>query len=490
MDDDQHAGATATRWFFAFFLVFLVGAEAADFETDLQELTAMAWARHPAILAVREQVVQADAARRELDGFFDPHLTAAGGSRWDPAAGTDGMLALGGAETALRSGAYVGMSAEQTLLRSQPGEHSTLSQTKLLAYLRIPLNRDRGFILWRLDQRRASAEEQAAIKHVLTVCQELRRDVELEYITLQAGFVAQRVAAAATERATQLLKQAEELLKLKAIPEYQLHPARLEVALRQEEEKATAQLISTSRDRLIQLLGGQPWKGAFNAPTPEALIAWVEKQTLPGIPATAEQARDCRGDYLEIADRLAAAEATHQRRREDMRPEVNVEIQGSWEGETADGVLGDSRYTGERNVGGQALLVWRRPLGYRAERARIYQAKSRMAELEQNMDEVQNRIRTELATAVTDYLAARERFALVAEAVKSARLTLAAEEDRFRLGEGRSRNVLDAQRDLTTTIQRQTTIGAELLRAVARYHYATGYEGQLHGLPHPLNPEP
>ena len=59
--------------------------------------------------------------------------------------------------------------------------------------------------------------------------------------------------------------------------------------------------------------------------------------------------------------------------------------------------------------------------------------------------------------------------------MKAARLALDAERDRFRLGEGRSRQVLDAQKDLTKAMQRQNQNAASLLRTVSDYEYATGY---------------
>jgi len=56
---------------------------------------------------------------------------------------------------------------------------------------------------------------------------------------------------------------------------------------------------------------------------------------------------------------------------------------------------------------------------------------------------------------------------------------LEAENERFCLGEGRSRNVLDAQRDLTDALKRQTIIAVELLRAYSNFMYASGYAGEF-----------
>lgn len=84
---------------------------------------------------------------------------------------------------------------------------------------------------------------------------------------------------------------------------------------------------------------------------------------------------------------------------------------------------------------------------------------------------------TEAEVARREYDAAGERLRWIGAAADSARAALAAEEERFRLGEGTSRHVLDAQKDLTDVLKRRNEILADALRARARYRAACGATG-------------
>ena len=77
--------------------------------------------------------------------------------------------------------------------------------------------------------------------------------------------------------------------------------------------------------------------------------------------------------------------------------------------------------------------------------------------------------------ALVNFKAAKNRLQLVNEGIEAAQNHLAAQQERFRLGEATSTNVTDAQKNLTTILQRQTIATADLLRARANYLYATGY---------------
>jgi len=77
---------------------------------------------------------------------------------------------------------------------------------------------------------------------------------------------------------------------------------------------------------------------------------------------------------------------------------------------------------------------------------------------------LRERLATDLAAAHREFTGAREQFVEITTAVEQARHTLEAEGERFRLGEGRSRNVLDAQNDLTKTYRTRDAIVAALLR--------------------------
>jgi outer membrane protein TolC len=89
--------------------------------------------------------------------------------------------------------------------------------------------------------------------------------------------------------------------------------------------------------------------------------------------------------------------------------------------------------------------------------------------------ELQIRLTADLAAAHRDFTGSGERLNEITIAVEQARRTLEAEAERFRLGEGRSRNVLDAQNDLTKAYRARNTIVAALMKAHSDFMFASGY---------------
>ena len=443
---------------------------------ELETLSSAALDKNPRILAARQELIRIDAEREELRGFFDPQLLGSTGRRSDYLQGADTLFVLGGAEWALRPGMYVDVQVQKSFLSNLPGEHDYVGQNQITARVRVPLMRDHGFRLWKLEDRRAVVRHTAAEQHLLAVCQEVRREVELRYVTLLETRTAEKVALAATQRVERLLAQAEELAKLKAIPEYQIHPARFEVTLRREEETAARQTVEAAGSSLREILAGDEPTLSGASDSVESLVAWAGETPLTDT-VTGDAVYPFRGSYGELRFALEAVDLERQKAKEGLRPDVALEAQGTWIGDRPDSPLwaGGTHLT-ERNVGGLVSVTYRRALGGRTERAQVRQALARMAVVEDDMLTLQLSIQTELQTAVSARRAASVRLKLVTDAVAAARKTLEAEEERFRLGEGRSRNVLDAQKDLTDAIRRQTAIAAECLRAHARYRFATGYQ--------------
>ena len=66
------------------------------------------------------------------------------------------------------------------------------------------------------------------------------------------------------------------------------------------------------------------------------------------------------------------------------------------------------------------------------------------------------------------------RLALARSAVAEAGRVLAAEDERFALGEGSSRNVLDAQKDLTSASRRHVAVAGQVVSALAELRHALG----------------
>jgi outer membrane protein TolC len=456
--------------------VFAAGAD------ELDSLVNESMAHSPIVLAARERVQQALSRHRELLEFFDPNLylgagkTERGrgipGGRGYPALTNNAQAVEGGMEVPLEPGGYLTVGGAERFL-TEPGDYNHLYQTLVGIRLRIPLLRDRGFVQWDLERARALAEFNAAVSQLMTVMQTLRHDVELAYIASYESLTAYQVAREAKKRFQALLDEARELARLKVIPEYQVFPAEMELDLRQEMELRARQAYETSLVRLSGLLGS---RRAISLRSGADILVQLARdiKSPPEIALADAVAR--RGIYLEIMNRLAAVRAQLARERDDLRADLSLNMGLSWLGESPDDVLGDGSITADKSFGGEVLLVWRRPLEFRGAHSRISRHRSRIAELKHRLLEVEIRTETELQTGLLAYRESRERLRTLDRAVKAARETVKAEQERFRLGEGRSRNVLDAEKDLTNILERQTHTAAELLRARSNLLFAAGYD--------------
>ena len=447
-------------------------------EAELRRLTVMALERNPQVLAARHEVERYAAAQDELKGFFDPQLKASALGQRDAWYGQDGFLNTAGTEMALMPGAYLDVEAGQNYLKNLSDDHhDRMAQTVLTTRLRVPLNRDRGFAIWKLDNRRAGAESLAAQARLLDACQTVRLEVEQRYVVLCEAQAQFAVATAASRRANKLLEDTREMVRLKTVPEYQVYPAQYEVAVRREDEMAALQAVGTAQLRLAETLAAPVAAGAAAqeavAGTP-LVVVWAEAMPLPFVPPLAK-ALEARGKWLDFQEQATAARIEIRRQQEGLKSNVALTVEGGWQGEEPDGMVGAGAYSFDHNFGGLVGVTWSRPLGYQAERSRVRQVAARLAKLEEEGRGVELTVKTEMETARRDYEQARERLRVLSEGVTAARRTLEAEEQRFRLGEGRSRNVLDAQKDLNDVISRQTGVAGQLLLAAARFHYATGY---------------
>ena len=436
---------------------------------------------NPRILAARARVEQALDRHEELLGFFDPSVYAAGGKteRARGLPGGYGWTSLSndahemqaGMQVPLRPGAYLNVGGAERFLFNG-GDYDHLYQTILGLRLRIPLLQDRGFSQWTLTRARALADYNEAVGAVLTIVQAVRHECERATVYAYETLAAYQVAHQATERYRTLLEEARGLSELKVIPHYQVYPAEMELSFRQEEEERARQAHELSLIALEKIVGdGQPVKLELG---PEQLLR--SSDALKALPEVVlEMALERRGNHVRILSRIAAARAELHLAEDENRAKLSINAGAMWQGEDPDSPLADRSLTTDKSFGGEVLLVYRRPLWFRAERSRLSQRLSHIAELKQNLEDDRIQTRAELETAKQAFERIVKRLELLGNAMEAARKTLKAESERFRLGEGRSRNVLDAQRDLTTALQRQTRAAADLLRATYDYYYAAGY---------------
>ena len=98
-----------------------------------------------------------------------------------------------------------------------------------------------------------------------------------------------------------------------------------------------------------------------------------------------------------------------------------------------------------------------------------------MLELTSAYEQVRQETRTRLEQALLEIRSAELRLELTRQGITAAEDTVRAEQERFKIGEGSSKAVLDAQKNLNTILLRLNAATADLLRARADYEYAAGY---------------
>lgn len=445
---------------------------------ELESLIQLAYDHNPTLRAAQAGTRQAVAAREASDEFLDPAMTATAGrmsgSATAPLLGapvglpaTDAYGASAAVEVPFKPGVYAGVGvSEQYRVNPSVGLDSGY-QTLVGAQVRIPLLQDRGFALWKQKLSRLAELKTAAEAHQQETRQTIRHAVEQSYIAYLEQVANTATSIAATERALQLLVDAEELVRLKVVPEYQLAPARLELALRREEFCASLQAIDTARLRLIQVLGITP--ATLLTTNSLALTDRVANLTLPPIPA-ATHSFSSRGAIREIEALAAAAVAETRSLDDQLRPELGLSLSGVWATDDSSALSSDGKSSAA------AVLVWTRPWSQTGPRARLRESQARETQLVEVLRELQNRLTADLAAAQRDFIGAGERLKEITIAVEQASRTLEAEAERFQLGEGRSRNVLDAQNDLTKAYRSRNAVVAALLKGHSDFMYASGYQ--------------
>lgn len=468
----------------AIVLVLFFLAAATSRADELDELVALAFSNSPTLSAANEGSHQAEAAFDATSEFLDPHTIAAAGRMSGSAAtpmiaapaglpGADAYGAAAGVEVPIRPGIYAGVGASEQY-RANPANGIDSGYSTLVgAQIRIPLLQDRGFSLWRQTQARQKDLQVAAAARLLETHQTVRHAVELAYYAYLLEIANAATSWSATERAQQLLKEAEELVRLKMVPEYQLAPARLELALRREEIYSANQAIDTARLRLGQVLGTPP--PPFLTTNSETLITRASTLHLPETPQAARPV-STRGALGEIAALATAAQADTRSLDNQLRPNLDLSLRGVWATDDTSSQSTDPNLISGDQSSAAAVLVWTRPWSQTGTKARLRGARAREAQLAALAKELGNQLSADQATAYREFTGAGERYKEITIAVEQARQTLEAEAERFRLGEGRSRNVLDAQNDLTKAYRARNAIVAALMKGHSDFMYASGYQ--------------
>ncbi|MCR4575711.1 MAG: TolC family protein [Lentisphaeria bacterium] len=470
--------AAAAIFMLMVFAVFSIDAH------ELDELLNEAAQHNPDLLAAKWRAEQMLLRHQELLEFYDPALTAAIGQadRTRSIPGASGYSSLtnnatelqAGVDMAVDPGFYIAFGGSERVY-NDPDKYDYLAQTLFGVRIRIPLLRNRGFKNLSIEREMALAEYNAAVSNLLDVAQRLRRDVTLAYIAAYESLSSYKVTQEATVRFERLVNEAKDLNKLKVIPEYQIFDAQMDLQLGLENEEIARNRFTLNLINLSSLIGGHRQVTLKNGPE---ILFQIASETKLLEEITIEEALEHRGSYLQIKNNLEYARAQIASALEEQKDDVTFNMGVSWQGEMHDHFDGSFKYTTDRHVGADASIIWKRTLDYRGPRARQARQEARIQQLKENLRSVTVDINAQLQNAVNNFRTAQTRIAIVNKGIAASQKTLEAEQERFRLGEGTSSNVTDAQKELTSLQQRRTSAAADLLRAKTNYQFAIGYNGE------------
>jgi outer membrane protein TolC len=311
-------------------------------------------------------------------------------------------------------------------------------------------------------------------KDNLTIAkQNCRFAVEQAYIAILEAAASFAITEMAEQRSRKLLEETLEMVKSKAIPEYQLFTTRSDLALRQQERIAAYELINTCKETMDKAVGGTNYFMAISNAF-EKVILWANAVEINDV-FSLQEALLARGDFNKMLDEINILDISRQQAREQEKSELNLNLTAIWQGEDPDNFFGGDKYLSYRNYGAEFSLVWSRRLGNRGEKARVKSLTALINEKMALLQDTEIKIRNELSGAYRNFSTAMAGMDLCVTATEEAKKALEAENERFRLGEGRSRNVLDSQKDLTEALKRQILIAIDLLKAYSSFNYYSGY---------------
>ena len=457
-----------------------------SFGNELGDLLEQAFAAHPSIAAQRALVEQSVAQHREVSEFLDPTLYAAGGygsqlrglplapSGYSRVGAEDSLEAQAGVLVPVEGGAYLSAGGVTRRWLHPDDYEDPFYQHLVGVNLQVPLWRDRGFALLGCRQRAALAAVGAATERLRGAVQEVRHAVEQSYIDACSAQNAYQITQGATRRFERLNAEARELADLKTIPEYQYTETVRDLQNGREDEEVARNAQATALVALAAAMGVREGVAAL-AWTQEEFLAAAQEAPLPDFTLDAEAAMERRGEPNALRNDREQAQAQYEQLLEEHRDQLTLNLGVNWQDDSRRGPFSASYGSSPHHWGGEVMVVWTRPLDYTGTSARAAQFEARLRELDALLERQAVAIAAELRTAELRLRTARTRLALVSAGVEAARQTVAAEQERFKLGEGNSHAVLEAQKNLTATLLRQNAAATELLKALSDYNFASGY---------------
>lgn len=378
--------------------------------------------------------------------------------------------AQAGVEAPLVSGVYGGAGASYRALRTA-GDDDGDDSASAGARLRIPLLRDRGFAVNRLDVGTLTLEESVAAYSFQSALQDALTSVVGAYANVLFRVADAAEVSNALARAEQLVEDATARAELEDVAEYQVFPARYEAATRQEELAEARTQILVARKNLLHAIGAEPTDDPFDTLAPEAasdaLSDWTAALNAADIsPLLAAEPEKACPEVLAAEAAWQAERSRVSAAKEAEKSSLDLLVGAGWQSEENSTTLHDAGYG--------VSLVFSRPLSRDGSRAKIEAASARAAAASHAYAAAILAARVRHDKAVAALESARGRCRLALATVEAARRVLDAENERFSIGEGSSRNVLDAQKDLTTARRRALSVSLEVVSAMAELYRACG----------------
>lgn len=444
---------------------------------------------HPIVVAAKLRAQAAGYVTDALIDTFDaPELVAAAGyargaddvpgisiGRVSPA---DAVTFSGGVEAPVGGGVYAGAGAAQRVLTASEAGND-LFQTSIGARARMPLLQDYQYGLHRREVSKLSAEAFAVQMACLEIQYDVGRNALLAwnaYLRSQADLEA---VGSAVMRAEKLYEQTSARAELKDVAAYQIFPTKYEVALRREELREVQQHLDSGLETLRERLGLHTRPSETHGLEPvvgtnSIFVVGRKIAEFDGIVFSVLDTLDRHPRCLVKKAEEDLAMAVLSLMVERAKDAVDVTAGIGWRGETDSGILGDDALETRRNEVLEIGISWKRPLDKRGVRMDIAVARTRLAAARAERQAVENEVLAALARAQNVFSSACGRLQLASSAIEEARKALEAEESRFNLGEGTSRNVLDAQKDLTSATRRGVFVFATVMDAWVELVHASG----------------
>ncbi len=466
--------------------VVLPGTFDPVFVTNI--VNAVEW--HPSVVAAK---MREQAAGYQADGlgysFRSPVLSAATGYSKGAddiqgislprVASEDAVVFSGGVEAPVGGGVYAGGGvAERVLTESSTGGGGDLRQTSLGARARVPLLRDFKYGLHRheFSKLQAAALADSAEREKMQCV--VARDALLAWNGYLRGVGDMQAVENAVRRAEKLCEQTSERAELKDVAEYQVFPTKYEVALRREELQEARQNVGSGLETLRERLGLQAAAGEAmltSVSGTNAILSMALSITqFNELAFSAEDVLQRHPACLSALAKLESAKAEVSLAMEKAKDSLDLSAGIGWRGETDSGLFGNDTLESRNNEVLEVGLSWKRSLDKRGVRTDVAVAKAREGAALADLRVVENEVLAALARAQTVFASACGRLELASSAIEEARKALASEESRFNLGEGTSRNVLDAQKDLTTATRRGIAVAGTVADALVELVYAAG----------------